>query len=210
MNCFAAVFDALRCGRSACADRRGPSRRRGRRTAARCVFTSGSIGAAANSGRSARSIGMSTSEKSVIVCALPSSSTWKSSFFRSRTRLPLLVGDDRVDLDVVDLTLKVGGCWAGGGGWRRCGAWPAVSAVPASSTSSADQSNACDSWSILAISIIVAGAVCARSHGSVASAAILDRMSASQATVPALDIGAVQAALRPTASTAGCSTTFAA
>ena len=48
----------------------------------------GSIGDAANSGRFSFSIGMSTSVKLVIDCDFPSSSTWKSSFFRSRTILP--------------------------------------------------------------------------------------------------------------------------
>ena len=58
-------------GRSACAGRRSPSRRRARRTVARCVFTSGSIGEAANSGRSARSTGMSTMREHADRLGLP-------------------------------------------------------------------------------------------------------------------------------------------
>ncbi len=52
------------------------------------VLTSGSTGSAAPSGRWRCSTGMLTSEKAVIVCGRPSSSTWKSSFFRSETMAP--------------------------------------------------------------------------------------------------------------------------
>ena len=49
---------------------------------------------------------MSTSEQMVSVCGFPCSTIWKSSFVRLRTKLPSRVGDDGVDLDVVDLDLE--------------------------------------------------------------------------------------------------------
>ncbi len=51
------------------------------------VWTSASTGWVANSGRSARSIGMFTSENDVTFCGLPSSITSKSSAVRSFTGL---------------------------------------------------------------------------------------------------------------------------
>ncbi len=86
---------------------------------------------------------MSTSVKLVIACDLPSSRTWKSSFFRSRTRLPCSVGDDGVDLDVVDAHLEgrrllsrrlrrlaAGAGRRGGLAGRQRGAAPAARAAP--------------------------------------------------------------------------------
>ena len=128
------ALHALRAAEPRCADRRGPSRRRGRRTGARCVLTSGSIGVAANSGRSARSTGMSTSVKVVIVCGLPSSKTWKSSFFRSRTNCPCWSVTTRRPRRTRPATLKVGVCGACGGG---AGGWPAASTAPDANTISA-------------------------------------------------------------------------
>ena len=52
------------------------------------VWTSTSTGRVAKSGRTARSIGMFTSENAVTFCGRPSSSTSKSSARKSDTRLP--------------------------------------------------------------------------------------------------------------------------
>ena len=97
---------ARRCGRSACADRRSPSRRRGRRTASRWSSRPARSATRRTAGGRRCSTGMSTSVNLVIACDFPSSRTWKSSFFRSRTMPSLLVGDDGVDLDVVDANLE--------------------------------------------------------------------------------------------------------
>ena len=76
-----------------------------------------------------------------MVCGLPSSKTWKSSFFRSRTNWPLRVGDERVDLDVLDLGFegrRLRG--AGAGSAALCapgGACPAMTAMPATTSRTA-------------------------------------------------------------------------
>ena len=74
MNCFAAAF--TRCDRPKRVCRSSMTITYTRPSNGRSfVLTSGSIGALANSGRSARSTGMSTIVKVVIVCAFPSSRT---------------------------------------------------------------------------------------------------------------------------------------
>ena len=77
------------------------------------ALTSGSIGLAANSGRSARSIGMSTSGERRNRLALAVLEDLKVVLGQVADELALLVGDERVDLDVFDLRLERRGlrCW---------------------------------------------------------------------------------------------------
>ena len=65
--------------------------------------TSGSNGVAAKSGRSARSIGMSTTVNVEMFCGLPVLEYLEVFLLQVTDEIPLLVGDDRVDLDVLDL-----------------------------------------------------------------------------------------------------------
>ena len=86
-NCLAAFLTSVDRSALVCRSSRTSTKMRPSKSRA-LVRTSGSIAVGRNSGRSARSTGMSTSENTDTACGLPSSSSWKSSFVRSRTRWP--------------------------------------------------------------------------------------------------------------------------
>ncbi len=110
-------LDARRCGRSACAGRRRPSRRRGRRTASRWSCTSGSIGCAANSGRLSL-VDRNVDQREVgDRLRLPVLEHLEVFLLQVADEVALTVGDDGVDLDVVDADLEGRRLLAGG--WRR-------------------------------------------------------------------------------------------